>query len=168
MTDQDTQQVETVKVRFLENRVVDDHRMGTEDEERYEVGEVADLPPSSAERWLRRRSCELVRAKGKDGEVYNIGGKSEKQNIEVVKTLLSILGKSEDLITFVKDRPGHDLRYAIDNTKIRDELGWEPAYTFETALQATVDWYLANSEWCDRVRSGAYREYYERQYSERT
>jgi dTDP-glucose 4,6-dehydratase len=104
---------------------------------------------------------------GRDGEVYNIGGKSEKQNIEVVKTLLSILGKSEDLITFVKDRPGHDLRYAIDNSKICNELGWEPSHSFETALKETVEWYLANDEWCDRVRSGAYMEYYDRQYSQR-
>ena len=104
---------------------------------------------------------------GRDGEVYNIGGKSEKQNIEVVKTLLATLGKSEDLITFVKDRPGHDLRYAIDNSKICDELGWEPAHSFEKALQDTVAWYLANQTWCDRVRSGAYMDYYEKQYSER-
>jgi dTDP-glucose 4,6-dehydratase len=108
-----------------------------------------------------------VMEKGRDGEVYNIGGKSEKQNIEVVKTLLAALGKSEDLITYVKDRPGHDLRYAIDNTKICDELGWEPEQTFETALQATVDWYVANMEWCDRVRSGAYLAYYDTQYGQR-
>jgi dTDP-glucose 4,6-dehydratase len=108
-----------------------------------------------------------VMEKGRDGEVYNIGGKSEKQNIEVVKTLLSALGKSEELITFVKDRPGHDLRYAIDNTKICDELGWEPEQTFEAALQATVEWYVANMEWCDRVRSGAYRDYYDQQYGQR-
>ena len=80
---------------------------------------------------------------------------------------MSILGKSEDLITYVTDRPGHDLRYAIDNSKICDELGWEPAHSFETALKATVDWYLANNEWCDRVRSGAYMEYYDQQYSQR-
>ena len=106
-----------------------------------------------------------VMEKGRAGEVYNIGGKAEKQNIEVVKTLLEILGKGEELITFVKDRPGHDLRYAIDNTKIRDELGWEPAHSFEVALQETVDWYLLNREWCDRVRSGAYRDYYDEQAS---
>ena len=104
---------------------------------------------------------------GRDGEVYNIGGKSEKQNIEVVKTLLATLGKSEELITFVTDRPGHDLRYAIDNSKICDELGWEPAHSFEKALGDTVAWYLANQTWCDRVRSGAYMDYYEKQYSQR-
>ena len=108
-----------------------------------------------------------VMEKGGDGEVYNIGGKSEKQNIEVVKTLLSILGKSEDLITYVTDRPGHDLRYAIDNTKICNELGWEPQHNFETALKATVDWYLANDEWCTRVRSGAYKDFYDSQYGQR-
>ena len=108
-----------------------------------------------------------VMEKGVAGEVYNIGGKSEKQNIEVVKTLLSILGKSEDLISYVKDRPGHDLRYAIDNTKIRTELGWEPEKTFDSALRETVDWYVASTDWCDRVRSGAYLEYYDRQYGQR-
>lgn len=110
---------------------------------------------------------KAVMESGRDGEVYNIGGKAEKQNIEVVKTLLSKLGKSEDLITFVKDRPGHDLRYAIDNSKICNELGWEPAHSFEKALGETVEWYLANKLWCDRVRSGAYMEYYDKQYSQR-
>lgn len=108
-----------------------------------------------------------VMEKGRDGEVYNIGGRSEKRNIDVVKTLLSILGKSESLITYVTDRPGHDFRYAIDNTKIRNELGWEPEHTFETALQQTVEWYASNIEWCDGVRSGAYMEYYGKQYGQR-
>ncbi|MDA1349667.1 MAG: dTDP-glucose 4,6-dehydratase [Chloroflexi bacterium] len=108
-----------------------------------------------------------VMEKGRDGEVYNIGGRSEKRNIDVVKTLLAILGKSESLITYVTDRPGHDFRYAIDNTKIRNELGWEPDHTFETALRQTVEWYASHIEWCDRVRSGAYMEYYEKQYGQR-
>ncbi|MCA8955127.1 MAG: GDP-mannose 4,6-dehydratase, partial [Planctomycetes bacterium] len=108
-----------------------------------------------------------VMERGRDGEVYNIGGNAEKQNIEVVKTLLGLLGKGEELITFVKDRPGHDLRYAIDNTKIRSELGWEPAHSFDTALRETVDWYRSNAAWCGSVRSGAYRDYYARQYDAR-
>jgi dTDP-glucose 4,6-dehydratase len=80
---------------------------------------------------------------------------------------LAILGKSESLITYVTDRPGHDFRYAIDNTKIRSELGWAPEHTFETALRQTVEWYASNIEWCDGVRSGAYMEYYEKQYGQR-
>ncbi len=114
--------------------------------------------------------CEgikLVMEKGSESHVYNIGGDSERENIVVVKTLLEILGKGEDLIEYVKDRPGHDLRYAIDNSKIRNDLGWQPRHTFETALRETVDWYLNNSDWCTRVRSGAYRQYYEKQYGQR-
>ena len=113
------------------------------------------------------RGIQAVMERGRDGEVYNIGGKSERENIEVVKTLLAILGKGEDLITYVTDRPGHDLRYAIDNSKICTELGWEPKHTFEKALEETVTWYLENLEWSDRVRSGAYLKYYEQQYGQR-
>ena len=104
---------------------------------------------------------------GAPGSIYNVGGNNEWPNIDVVKLLLSILGKPESLITYVKDRPGHDRRYAIDASRIRDELGWEPARSFEEALPETVQWYLDRRDWWERVRSGAYREYYERQYGAR-
>jgi len=114
--------------------------------------------------------CEAIKAvmeSGRAGEVYNIGGNSERENLTVVKKILELCGKGEELIQYVKDRPGHDRRYAIDNTKIKDELGWTPKHSFEAALAETVAWYLGNREWCDRVRSGAYRDYYDRQYGER-
>jgi len=93
------------------------------------------------------RAVDVVLHDGKPGEVYNIGGNNEKTNIEIVKTILGILGKSETLIKFVKDRPGHDRRYAIDASKIKRDLGWKPLYTFEKGIEETVTWYLANSEW---------------------
>ena len=99
------------------------------------------------------------------GEVYNIGGHNEKANIDVVKIIINQLGKSEDLITYVRDRAGHDRRYAIDNTKITTELGWSPAYTFEEGIKETVQWYLDNSEWVERITSGAYLEYYNKMYN---
>ncbi|WP_309888742.1 dTDP-glucose 4,6-dehydratase [Archangium sp.] len=105
--------------------------------------------------------------KGKTGQVYNIGGNSERKNIEIVKAILGLLGKPESLIKFVKDRPGHDRRYAIDPTKIRTELGWTPAHTFEQGLQETVRWYVDNAAWWERVMSGAYRQYFESQYRNR-
>ena len=101
---------------------------------------------------------------GRVGEVYNIGGNNEKANIQIVKLILSTLGKDESLITYVKDRPGHDRRYAIDNGKITAELGWKPAYTFEQGMAETIQWYLDNRDWTERVRSGAYREYYANMY----
>ncbi len=101
---------------------------------------------------------------GKDGEVYNIGGNNEYPNIDIVRLILEHLGKPESLIRFVKDRPGHDQRYAIDAAKIKNELGWEPRFTFERALPETIAWYQAQPLWMERVRSGAYREYYQRQY----
>ena len=104
---------------------------------------------------------------GRDGEVYNIGGNSERENITVVKQILKLLCKGEESIHYVTDRPGHDLRYAIDNTKIRKELGWEPQHSFETALAKTVEWYVTNRDWWQRVRSGAYRDYYDQQYGQR-
>ncbi|HHI79681.1 MAG TPA: dTDP-glucose 4,6-dehydratase [Planctomycetes bacterium] len=113
------------------------------------------------------RAVLMVLEKGRAGEVYNIGGNSERQNIEVVHRILEALGKDESLIRFVKDRPGHDRRYAIDGTKIKEELGFEPAHTFEEGLLETIRWYQENQEWCDRVRSGAYQNYYEEQYGER-
>ncbi|MCA8941413.1 MAG: dTDP-glucose 4,6-dehydratase [Planctomycetes bacterium] len=108
-----------------------------------------------------------VLEKGRDGEVYNIGGNEERENIWVVKKILELLGKSEDLIQYVTDRPGHDRRYAIDGSKIERELGWKPKHDFASGLEATVQWYLDNREWWERVRSGAYRDYYERQYGNR-
>ena len=105
--------------------------------------------------------------KGKSGQVYNIGGNSERKNIEIVKAILGLLNKPESLIKYVKDRPGHDRRYAIDPTKIRTELGWTPAHTFEQGLQETVRWYVDNAAWWERVMSGAYRQYFESQYRTR-
>ena len=112
-------------------------------------------------------AIDLIIRKGKVGEVYNIGGHNEKSNLEVVKTILKALGKSEDLITYVKDRPGHDLRYAMDPTKIETELGWEPEFRFEEGIQETIKWYLANKDWWEHIVSGEYQEYYNRMYLNR-
>lgn len=103
---------------------------------------------------------DLIVRNGKVGEVYNLGGHSERTNLEVVKTILKQMGKSEDLITFVEDRKGHDLRYAIDSTKSEKELGWNRTYTFEKGIKETVDWYLHNTEWIDNILSGKYKEAY--------
>jgi dTDP-glucose 4,6-dehydratase len=117
-----------------------------------------------------------VLEKGRVGETYNIGGNSEKENIEVVHTICDLLdakvgrlpcGERRTLIRFVKDRPGHDRRYAIDATKIRTELGWQPSVTFAQGIAQTVDWYLANSRWVAAVRDGSYQEYYEKMYASR-
>lgn len=110
-------------------------------------------------------AIDTVLHKGRDGEVYNIGGNNEKANIEIVKLIINTLGKSENLIKYVKDRPGHDRRYAIDNTKITTELGWEPAYTFEQGIKETIQWYLENTEWIDNIISGDYSNYYDKMYS---
>jgi len=104
---------------------------------------------------------------GKPGEVYNFGASSERTNIVIVKRVLDLLGKSHDLIEYVRDRPGHDRRYAIDSTKARRELGWMPAKGFEDALDETVRWYVEHRPWWERVMSGEYRTYYERQYGAR-
>lgn len=109
-------------------------------------------------------AIDTVLHKGMDGEVYNIGGNNEKANIELVKLIISTLGKSEDLIKHVKDRPGHDRRYAIDNTKITTELGWAPAYTFEQGIKETIQWYLDNTEWAENILSGEYANYYDEMY----
>ena len=105
---------------------------------------------------------DLIVRKGKVGEVYNLGGHSERQNIEVVKTILKQLGKSEDLITYVSDRKGHDLRYAIDSSKAETELGWTLTYNFETGIKETVDWYLEHQTWIEDIKSGEYRNSYQK------
>ena len=103
---------------------------------------------------------DLIVREGKVGEVYNLGGHSEKTNLEVVKTILKQMGKSEDLITFVTDRPGHDLRYAIDSSKVEQELGWDRTYDFESGIRETVDWYLNNKEWIEDIKTGKYKDSY--------
>lgn len=108
-------------------------------------------------------AIDLVLHKGVNGEVYNIGGHNERTNLEVVKTIIHTLGKSENLIEFVKDRLGHDKRYAIDPTKL-EQLGWKPTYTFETGIAQTIQWYLENKEWWEKIVSGEYRKYFELQY----
>jgi dTDP-glucose 4,6-dehydratase len=120
-------------------------------------------------------AIELVFHKGSDGETYNIGGNNEWKNIDLVKVLCGIMdkklgrkeGESEKLISYVKDRAGHDLRYAIDASKIKLDLGWEPSIRFEEGLEKTVDWYLANDEWLKNVTSGEYLSYYQKQYHQR-
>ena len=117
-------------------------------------------------------AIDLVFHKGKTGDTYNIGGFNEWKNIDLVKLLCKQMdeklgnapGASDALITYVKDRPGHDRRYAIDATKINKELGWKPSVTFEEGLSQTIDWYLQNEEWLKHVTSGAYQGYYERMY----
>ena len=109
-------------------------------------------------------AIDTVLHKGADGEVYNVGGNNEKANINIVKLIIKILGKSENLIQYVKDRPGHDRRYAIDNTKITTQLGWKPEYTFEKGIAETINWYLNNREWVDNIVSGDYVKYYEKMY----
>jgi len=119
------------------------------------------------------RAIDLVFHEGNNHETYNIGGFNEWQNIDLVKLLCKLMdaklgraeGESEKLITYVKDRPGHDLRYAIDATKINKELGWEPSVTFEQGLALTIDWYFDNKNWLDNVTSGEYARYYEKQYN---
>lgn len=112
-------------------------------------------------------AIDLIIHHGREGEVYNIGGRNERTNLEVVKIILKELGKPEELITFVKDRPGHDLRYAIDPTKIKNELGWEPKTSFEEGIKRTIKWYLDNRDWWEEIISGEYKDYYERMYSNR-
>ena len=109
-------------------------------------------------------AINLILEKGKVGEVYNIGGHNERANIDVVKTILKQLGKGEELIEYVGDRKGHDRRYAIDPTKIHDELGWLPETKFEDGIKATVQWYLDNRQWWENIISGEYKDYYKRMY----
>jgi dTDP-glucose 4,6-dehydratase len=112
-------------------------------------------------------AIDLVLQKGRAGEVYNIGGNNEWKNIDIVKLLLKKLGKPETLISFVKDRLGHDRRYAIDSSKISRELGWKPSLTFEEGMSKTIDWYLKNELWWKRIISGEYQEYYKKMYEQR-
>mgnify|MGYP001040950896 CR=1 FL=1 len=121
------------------------------------------------------KAIDLIFHKGNPGETYNIGGNNEWKNIDLIRLLCRIMdrklnrsqGESEKLITYVKDRPGHDLRYAIDSSKLQNELGWSPIPSFETGLEKTVDWYLSNHEWLENVISGDYEKYYEQMYSGR-
>jgi len=121
------------------------------------------------------RAIDLVFHEGKDGETYNIGGFNEWKNIDIVHLLCQIMdrkmnrpaGSAAQLITFVTDRAGHDLRYAIDATKIMNELGWKPSLQFEEGLEKTIDWYLANTDWMAQITSGNYQQYYENQYAGR-
>lgn len=112
-------------------------------------------------------AIDLVIHQGRDGEVYNIGGNNERTNLYIVRTILEQLGKPESLIKHVQDRPGHDRRYGIDPTKIMKELGWKPKHTFETGIKETIRWYLDNKEWWTRIQTGAYQEYYAKQYGHR-
>jgi len=113
------------------------------------------------------KAIDTVFNKGKPGEIYNIGGNSERQNIEVVRMIIEILGKSESLINFIKDREGHDMRYATDISKIERELDWSPEYTFEEGLRETIDWYLNNTEWIEKCITGEYLKYYHLNYKRR-
>ena len=121
------------------------------------------------------KAIDLIFNKGRLNESYNIGGFNEWKNIDLVRELCRQMdqklnraeGESEKLITFIKDRPGHDLRYAIDAEKINREFGWKPSVTFEEGLSKTIDWYLKNQDWLDSVTSGAYQDYYDSMYSDR-
>jgi dTDP-glucose 4,6-dehydratase len=112
-------------------------------------------------------AIDTVLHRGRIGEVYNIGGSNEKANIDIVKLILKNLGKPETLITYVKDRPGHDRRYAIDSGKIKRELEWQPSYTFEKGIEETIKWYVDNQKWWKRIISGEYKEYYKLMYGGR-
>ncbi len=121
-------------------------------------------------------AIDLIFHKGKQGETYNIGGFNEWKNIDLVKLLCKLMdeklgrvaGSSEKLLTYVKDRPGHDRRYAIDATLINKELGWKPSVTFEEGLELTIGWYLQNTDWLQHVTSGEYQQYYQQQYNKRS
>lgn len=111
------------------------------------------------------KAVELVLEKGKVGEVYNIGANTEKPNIEIIKLILGQIEKSEDLIEYVKDRLGHDRRYAINSSKIKNELGWQAEHSFEDAIKSTIDWFIKNEKWWKEIISGEYQNYYKLQYS---
>lgn len=113
------------------------------------------------------RAIDLIMHRGKEGEVYNIGANNELPNIEIVKIILKRLNKPESLIKFVEDRPGHDLRYAIDSGKLRDELGWDIAYPFEEGIDLTIRWYVEHQDWWEKIKTGEYLNYYEKIYGHR-
>ena len=113
------------------------------------------------------KAIDLILHKGREGEVYNVGGHNERKNIDIVRLICKALGKSESLITYVADRKGHDMRYAIDPTKIHTELGWLPETKFEDGIQKTIQWYLNNKSWWQEIVSGEYRNYYHRMYGDR-
>ena len=112
-------------------------------------------------------AIDLIIHNAEDGSIYNIGGHNEMKNIDIVKLICKALGKSEDLITYVTDRKGHDLRYAIDPTKIHNDLGWLPSTKFEDGIKKTINWYLENKNWWETIISGEYRNYYDKMYSNR-
>jgi dTDP-glucose 4,6-dehydratase len=113
------------------------------------------------------RAIALTLEKGKPGEVYNVSAGTPQPNLLIVRTILEHLGKPESLMQYVADRPGHDRRYALDSSKIRRELGWKPLVSFEEGIRRTVEWYGSNASWLERARSGEYRHYYERHYTNR-
>lgn len=113
------------------------------------------------------RAIDLIMQRGREGEVYNIGANNEVPNIEIVKIILNRLNKPKSLIKFVEDRPGHDRRYAIDSTKLRNELGWDITYSFEEAMDLTIRWYVEHQDWWKKIKSGEYLSYYERMYGHR-
>ncbi len=113
------------------------------------------------------QAIDLIIHKGRVGEIYNVGGHNERSNLDVVKTILHALGKQESLIRFVTDRPGHDMRYAIDPAKLEKELGWKPEYTFDTGIKQTIEWYLNNREWWEHIISGEYANYFDQMYGKR-
>lgn len=113
------------------------------------------------------RGIDAALRKGQPGEVYNFGGRTEKTNLEITHLLLDLLGKPASLIRYVQDRPGHDVRYAIDCAKAEKELGWQPLVPFSEGLKQTIDWYRKNADWVNRIKSGAYLKYYEEQYGNR-
>jgi dTDP-glucose 4,6-dehydratase len=112
-------------------------------------------------------AVDLIMREGAPGDVYNIGGNNERTNIDIVKTILRLMGKPESLITYVTDRPGHDLRYAIDSSKLTEKLGWRPATDFDSGMKYTIDWYLENRAWWEEILAGDYRDYYEKMYGGR-
>jgi len=112
-------------------------------------------------------AIDIIIHRGKEGEIYNIGGENERANIDVVRMILRELGKPESLIRFVKDRPGHDRRYALDISRMKKEFGWSPKISFEEGLKSTIKWYLENRSWWEEIINGEYMNYYERMYGER-